>query len=114
MGIQKALDLKKSCEANRENACSGVEGVVEQAKDLALCHSFVTPLTSLVVVKPDQGSQVEELERAGEYSEGGGHGRYNTKMMSAIPAYDSYDSYSYSRSGIRDSPLFVLVLLLEI
>lgn len=61
-----------------------------EAKEIALRHNFVTPLTSLVVVKPCEGKRTSDLE---ESFEEGGKGRVG--RLSQSYGSGSYGSGSY-------------------
>lgn len=57
--IKQLLDKK-------EIADEDVQEIKKEALELALKYSFVTPLSSLVVVKPNATSEVDTEEAAGE------------------------------------------------
>ncbi|XP_024215820.1 inter-alpha-trypsin inhibitor heavy chain H3 isoform X4 [Halyomorpha halys] len=90
-----------------QNTVSENNTLKEKAKELALKYKFVTPLTSLVVVKPNVSSVVDDNQEDKKYPGGLGYAAYmapqpnmafgmRSKLMKRIISAPKYATYSNS------------------
>ncbi|KAB0797974.1 hypothetical protein PPYR_08967 [Photinus pyralis] len=82
MTIKQLLEKKEASDGDKQN-------LTKQALDLALKYNFVTPVSSLVVVKPNDTSAVD-TEEATQASRFPGAGSYGTgfSALAIAPAFE--------------------------